>query len=131
LALAVIAKALVPVFGLLAVKLMTINLTIALFNLVPFFTLLPIIALQKAKRKALEAPYVEGEFVFFGSRTLWVFLFAFALILAISLLFLGALTSVLLALLLAFLLFVAWHYFFEPEHLPMMEMKEPSFRHYK
>lgn len=131
LGLAVVAKALVPIFGVLATKLMTINLTIALFNLIPFFTLLPIIALQKTKEKALEAPYVEGEFVFFGSRTLWVFIFAFSIALGVCLLYLSALVSVLLALFLAFLLFVAWHYFFEPEHLPIMEMKGPSFRHYK
>jgi hypothetical protein len=131
LALAVVAKALVPVFGTIAIKLMTINLAIALFNLVPFFTLLPVIALQWTKEKALEAPYVEGEFVFFGSRTLWVFIFAFTLILATSLLFLGAVASVLLALFLAFLLFVAWHYYFESEMLPGMEMKGPSFRKYR
>lgn len=131
LALAVFAKALVPVLGSVATKLMTINLAIALFNLVPFFTLLPIISMQWAKQKALEAPYIEGEFVFFGSRTLWVFIFAFSLILAACLWFLGAIASVLLSLLLAFLLFVLWHYYFELEHLPEQTMKGPSFRHYK
>jgi len=131
LALAVFAKVLVPVFGSIATKLMTINLTIALFNLVPFFTLLPIIALQRRSEKPLETPYVEGEFVFFGSRTLWVFLFVFTIALAVSLLYLSALVSVLLALFLAFLLFVAWHYFFESEYLPEMKMSGPSYRHYK
>ncbi len=131
IALAVVAKLFVPVLGDVATKLMTINLTIVLFNLIPFFTLLPIIAMQKHKLRAIEAPYVEGEYIFFGSRTGWVFLFAFSLVLAASLFFLGALASVILALILAFVLWIAWHYFFEPEALKEIKVKGPSFRSYK
>jgi hypothetical protein len=131
LVLAIIAKSFIPIFGTLATKLMTINLTIALFNLFPFFTLFPIIALQKTKQKVLEAPYIEGEFVFFGSRTLWLFVFVFALTLAVCLLYLGVIVSILIAFFLAIFLFVSWHYYFEPETLPEMKRGGPSFRHYK
>jgi hypothetical protein len=87
--------------------------------------------MQKHKLKAIEAPYVEGEYIFFGSRTGWVFLFIFSIALAASLFFLGAIISIILALILAFALFVAWHYFFEPEVLPGMKPRNPGFRSYK
>ena len=131
LGLAVVAKLLFPVLGDVALKLMTINLTIALFNLVPFFTLLPMLALQRMKQRAIEAPYVEGEYIFFGSRTGWVFLFVFSAVLTASLFFLGAIVSVALALILAVMLWIAWHYFFEAESIKDVKMTSPSFRSYK
>jgi ABC-type multidrug transport system permease subunit len=123
----------VPTLGEIATKLMMINLTIALFNLVPFFTLLPIMMKQKSAQKAISAPYVEGEFIFFGAKTGWVFLFAFSVVLTICLLIFSATASLLLAFLMAILLFIAWHYFFEHERLSIMDEKStsPSFRKYK
>ncbi len=133
LALAILAKMLVPTLGDIATKLMMINLTLAIFNLVPFFTLLPVMMTQIAAQKPINAPYVEGEFIFFGAKTGWIFLFVFSVILAIGLWFFSATVSLLLAFLMALLLFVAWHYFFEPEHPSIMGGKStsPSFRKYK
>jgi hypothetical protein len=132
LGLAVVAKLLVPTFGDLATKLMVINLSIALFNLIPFFTVLPVLAIQRFRETKLNSPYIEGEFIFFGSRTGWVFLLVFALVLSGGLLVFGATASVFLALVLALVLFVAWHYFFEPENLTIMDKTtSPSFRKFK
>lgn len=111
--LAIIAK----MFG--ATTLMNINLWIAVLNLFPFFTLFPIIFARQTPvgQKLMEkgAPYVEGEFVFFGSRPLWAFTFVFILVAGIALSFLGLVLSLILAFLIAASLWVAWNYYFEPK----------------
>ena len=114
LGLAIIAKLLSPALGLISTKLITMNIFIAIFNLVPFFTILPIMFFQWAKLKPLEAPYVEGEFVFFGSRPLWIFVFIFTLVTGASLIYFNVLISIVLAFILAAAIWVAWHWFLEP-----------------
>jgi len=130
LGLAVVAKILSPLLGLVADQLVLINATIAIFNLVPFFTILPVIAAQKGSLKPLEAPYVEGEFVFFGNRLLWVFVFFFTLVAGVSLLFLGALASLLIAFISAAIIWIAWHYFWEAEVI-FGKGEGPSFKGYR
>src|SRR3972149_2989162 len=70
LGLATIAKTLAPGLGPVADKLILINVSLAVFNLFPFFTVIPIFIAQRLSAKRLDAPYVEGEFVFFASRPL-------------------------------------------------------------
>lgn len=116
--LAIVAKILIPVFGFIAEKLMVINLWIAAINLFPFFTLLPIIIWRMApvvsKEMAKGAPYVEGEYVFFGSRSLWAFTFVFVIVGGLGLVFIESLIiSLVLAFLVAFGLYLAWHYWIE------------------
>ena len=130
LGLAVLAKILAPALGLVADKLILINATLAIFNLFPFFMILPIIAAQKSSLKPLETPYTEGEFVFFGNRLLWVFVFFFTLIAGVSLLFLGALASLLIAFIAALVIWIAWHYFWEAEVI-FGKGEGPSFKGYR
>lgn len=119
-ALAVAAKFLVPVLGLVAEKMIFINTSIALFNLIPFLTFIPSMfskmTIHKLQKK--DYPYVEGEFVFFGSRPLWAFTFVFVLVGSLSLLFLGALASIIIAFIIAATLWFLWHFFIEGDTLP-------------
>jgi hypothetical protein len=68
-------------------KLMIINLSFAVFNIFPFFRLLPALFsgqtdfihnisynLSKHTGKTLKNTHMEGEIIFFGSRTLSIFL---------------------------------------------------------
>ena len=117
-ALAIVAKLLIPVLGPIAQKLMIINLWIAVINLFPFSTILPIVFWRMApiisKEVAKGTPYVEGEFVFFGSRSMWAFSFVFVLIGSFGLVFIKSLMlSLLLAFSVAFILYLVWHYKFE------------------
>jgi len=112
---AIVAKLLVPVLGPFAQKLIDINTAIAIYNLVPFFTILPILAFQWASLKPIDAPYIEGEYVFFGNRPLWAFVFAFSILITLSLKFLSAALSIVLSFICALGLWFLWHYFFEPE----------------
>ena len=116
--LALIAKLLVPVFGDFAILLMIINLSLAVFNLFPFFTLLPFLAIRRAPFISKgyykeQWPYIEGEFVFFGSRVLWAFMFFFVVLASLLLFYFGALSSLITALFSALMIWIAWHYFFE------------------
>jgi hypothetical protein len=130
LAFAIIAKALESGLGLVAEKIILINVAIAVLNLVPFWTILPIIAAQKVK-PSLEHSYAEGELLFFSSRPLWVFVFFFTLITGLSLLFLSITSSLIIAVLTAGTIWVIWHYLWEPEGIPESKMGGPSFRKYK
>jgi membrane-anchored protein YejM (alkaline phosphatase superfamily) len=58
-------------------------------------------------------PYVEGEFVFFGSRLLWAFTFTFIVVGGLCLIFLSLAASIAIALALAITVWIAWHYFLE------------------
>jgi hypothetical protein len=93
---------------------MKINVSLAVFNLFPFFTLIPALAYRKieagmASRRLLkEIPYVEGEFVFFGSPVLWVLSFSFILILGLSLFFFDILFSLIVALFASIGLWILW-----------------------
>jgi len=114
--LAIIAKMLVPLLGSYAILLMKINVMLAIFNLFPFFTILPGLATQQfgeLTRKRVEIPYVEGEFIFFGSRLLWVFSFAFIIVLGLGLFYLSIFFSLILALMTAICLFFVWYSTFE------------------
>lgn len=116
--LAIVAKLLIPIFGVVAQKLMIINLWIAIINLFPFFTLLPIVFWRMSpiiqKEIAKGTPYVEGEFVFFGSRAMWAFSFVFMLVGGLGLVFIESLLlSLIIAFAIAFTLYLAWHYRFE------------------
>lgn len=110
--LAVVAKMLIPSMGLIAEKLMAINISLAVFNLLPFLTILPNVFSQmttyRFEKKAL--PYVEGEVVFFGSRLLWCFTFSFVVIGSLCLLILGAFASLLVAFIIAGILWFLWHF---------------------
>lgn len=116
-AIAIAAKLLIPVLGPIAEKLMIINLWIAAINLFPFFTLLPIIfwrmtpIISKEIKKG--TPYLEGEYVFFGSRPLWLFTFVFVVVGSLALVYLSLLSSLVLAFSIAFALYLAWHYWME------------------
>lgn len=116
-ALAIVSKALIPVFGSVAEKLMTINLWIAAINLFPFFTLIPILFWQMTPiiKKEIKkgTPYVEGEFVFFGSRPMWVFTFVFVIVGGLALVYLNLISGLALAFLSAFIMYLAWHYYLE------------------
>lgn len=122
LGVAILAKLFVPSLGLIATNLIMINVFIALFNLMPLFTLIPIMSFQWGKRTALETANMEGDFVFFGNRPLWVFVFMFALITSIALIKVGALASLIIAFILAAVVWIGWHFFFEPENMPEMKM---------
>jgi len=112
-ALAVLAKLLVPSLDLVAKKLIFINASLAVFNLLPFLTLFPIMfskmSVNRYEQKGM--PHVEGEFVFFGSRALWAFTFAFVLIGSLCLVVLGAFASLIIAFIISAVLWVLWHYF--------------------
>jgi len=115
-AIAVIARLLVPSLGLVAEKLMVINISLAFFNMLPFLTAIPIMFTKMTPYigiRVTDMPYVEGEFVFFGSRSFWAFTFAFVVIGGLSLFVLDALASILIAFMLAAGLWVAWHFFAE------------------
>jgi len=124
--MAVVAKLLIPQLGLIAQKLMVINISLAIFNLLPFLTLLPNMFSQMTRYRyeKVSLPYVEGEFVFFGSRLLWLFTFAFVLVAGLCLFITGILASVIIALIVAAVLWVLWH-FWEPELLPGQEKTIP------
>jgi len=112
--LAVLAK-LLPVSSL-SQQLILINVALAAFNLFPFFTLIPIAFAKMGPSGArlTEMPYVEGEFVFFGSRPLWIFTFVFVVVGGLGLMFIPSLlASLSLALVLAVALCIAWFYFLE------------------
>jgi len=115
--LAIVAKMLIPIMGTVAEKLMIINIWLAVINLFPFFTLLPILFWQMApvikKEIAKGTPYIEGEYVFFGSRPLWLFSFVFVIVGGLALVSLGLFLSLALAFLVAFGLYLAWHYWLE------------------
>jgi hypothetical protein len=57
----------------------------------------------------------EGEIVFFGSKALWIFTFVFVIMSAALLIWLGALLSILIAGVLATIMFLIWHQKFEPK----------------
>ena len=57
----------------------------------------------------------EGEIVFFGSKALWIFTFVFVIMSAALLIWLGALLSILIAGVLATVMFLIWHHKFEPQ----------------
>jgi len=114
--LAVLAKLLEPALGIVAQELIGINVALAVFNLFPFFTVFPIIFARLTPfvgERLRATPYVEGEFVFFGSRPLWAFTFTFFVIGGLSLLFLSLATSLILALVLSAAIWLAWFYFLE------------------
>lgn len=118
--LAVVAKMLVPSLGLVAEKLIFINASLAVFNLLPFLTVIPTMFAKMSPRgmKLKEVPYVEGEFVFFGSRALWTFVFAFVAVGCLSLLAVSALSAVMIAFIIAFVAWVAWEFLRESETYP-------------
>jgi len=57
----------------------------------------------------------EGELVFFGSKALWIFTFVFVIMATALLIWLGALLSILIAGVLATIMFLIWHQKFEPK----------------
>ncbi|MFH0868961.1 MAG: M50 family metallopeptidase [archaeon] len=118
--LAVVAKMLVPSLGLVAEKMIFINASLAVFNLLPFLTLIPVMFAKMSPRgmKVKDVPYVEGEFVFFGSRALWTFVFAFVTVGCLSLLAVSALSAVMLAFIVSFVAWVAWAFLYESETYP-------------
>lgn len=118
--IAAIAKMLIPSLGLIAEKLMVINVSLAVFNMLPLLTLLPVVFTKMTPfigPRVRDAPYVEGEFVFFGSKSLWAFTFSFIVAGGLCLFVLGVIASVTIAFLLAVALWIAWHYweFGKPE----------------
>jgi hypothetical protein len=126
LGLALFAKLIGPV----GAKLMIINIYLAIFNLLPLLTLFPILALQKRremiKRTPFEAPYMEGDYVLFGNRTLWVFVFIFTLVVSVAMFYLGLFTSIIFALIAAVAMFIVWTWFLEPETAPMAKVMGPA-----
>ncbi len=56
----------------------------------------------------------EGEYLFFGSRLLWVFTAVFVIISSLLLLLLGPVISILIAAVLAVAAFATWHHYLEP-----------------
>lgn len=119
-ALALIAKLFVPALGLVAEKMIFINASLAIFNLMPFLTVVPAMFAKMAPRgaKIKDVPYVEGEFVFFGSRLLWVFTFTFVTIGCLSLLAVNAFSAVMIAFAIAAIAWILWEFAFAPEMLP-------------
>ncbi|MEM2954414.1 MAG: site-2 protease family protein [Candidatus Nanoarchaeia archaeon] len=113
--LAIFAKIFTPILGLVSEQLIRVNLALAFYNLIPWATILPIMMFQWASLKPLEAPYIEGEYVFFGSRPVWAFMFFFTIFLGISFKYFSTFVSLLLSLFFTFGLWIAWHYFLEPE----------------
>ncbi len=113
LGLAIIAKLLIPALGYIAEKLIFINVSIAIFNLLPISAIFPFLfAGFKPPRKDMVA-HTEGDFVFFGSRPLWAFTFFFVLVAGLSLFYLSALVSILLALTVGAITWLLWYYFVE------------------
>jgi hypothetical protein len=138
LGLALFAKLIGPV----GAKLMVINIYLAIFNLLPLLTLLPILALQRGRemlsRTPFEAPYMEGDYVLFGNRALWVFVFIFTIVVSVAMFYLGLFASIMTALIAAVAIFIVWNWFLEPESAPFSNVKGPggkgtgpTFRNYR
>jgi ABC-type multidrug transport system permease subunit len=128
--LAILAKLFSSSLGLVAKELITINVALAAFNLFPFFTLFPIIFARMSPfigERLRSMPYVEGEFVFFGSRLLWAFTFTFIVVGGLCLIFLSLAASIAIALALAITVWIAWHYFLEGAAPYEMLKKEKFF----
>ena len=60
-----------------------------------------------------EIPQIEGAYVFFGSRSLWMFLFTLSVTIAVLLPFLGTILSLFIGLAAASVFYLLLHYFFE------------------
>src|SRR3989338_4034868 len=114
LAIAIAAKAFFSSSDF-AGPLMAINLWLAVGNLIPFFSPYFTLLMVGPARKLVTGPYTESEHIFFCSPPLFAFTFSFALIVAVLLYFLSALASIVIALVLAAAIFLAWHFVFEPE----------------
>ncbi len=115
---AVVAKLSLPTLGYVAEKLIFINVSMAVFNLLPISAIFPFVF---AGFKPVGRTHTEGDFILFGSKPLWMFTFSFVFVAGLGLFYLGAATSVLLALLFAGLIWLLWHYFF----VAWMKPKEP------
>lgn len=110
-------------------KLMMVNAGIAIFNLFPFFRLLPAILFTRTRTlyqftykagkvmqlKRETIPYLEGEILFFGSRPLWIFSFTLALT-AISTIyyFKNLLVGAAISIVVAVVIYIIWQWFIEP-----------------
>ncbi|MEM4247817.1 MAG: hypothetical protein QXH80_00985 [Candidatus Nanoarchaeia archaeon] len=128
--LAIVAKMLSAPLGLIAKELISINVALAAFNLFPFFTFFPIVFARLTPflgERLRATPYVEGEFVFFGSRPLWIFTFAFVVIGGLGLMFMSLLASLMLALVLTIVISIAWFYFLEGA-APYEMLKKETFK---
>ena len=126
LGLALFAKLIGPV----GAKLMIINIYMALFSLLPLLTLFPILALQRGRetvrKTPFETPHMEGDYLLFGNRTLWIFIFIFTLVVSVAMFYLGLVGRIMFALIAAVAIFIVWHWFLEPETEPFFKTMGPA-----
>jgi len=128
-----------PVF--LWEQLMFINAGLAIFNVFPFFRVIPAVIIGSTRtihnfayktRKTLQMrlegiPYMEGEILFFGSRPMGVFFFSLMLT-AISVVYIfeNIFWGAIISLVFSFSIYLAWMYWFEPwGKYSTLERKKP------
>jgi hypothetical protein len=111
LILAVICGALQSYIGSLADKLVLINVSLAISNTIPLLSLLPVVKFHSSGKSANH--YATGDYIFFGSRPLWIFTFVFVLAAGIGLVLFNSVYVLLLSFLIAAGFWLAWMYFLE------------------
>ena len=116
--LAVIGK-LLSTSSSIATKFMVINSWLAVFSLVPAFSVLVLILASSGKEFGIyKKEMLLGDNVFFGSRLLWIFLFVFMLVATLLFVYSGFWVGLGAALIIASVIFFVWFYYTEryPEH---------------
>lgn len=88
-------------------KLILIGSYLSIFNLIPFVH-------SPFRSKFQTIPHLEGSWIFFGSRPLWILSSVFILLGIIGFIFLSAWISLLTAFLFSILFFLLWEYRIEP-----------------
>jgi hypothetical protein len=111
--LAVLGKISLPYIGF-GYQFMIINIWLAVFNMLPLVTVLPIIYGELGHFFGLhkgEKLFFEGDLILFGSHYLWMFYFFFIALGSAGLIFFDNLTAILIgAFLISSVIWVYWHY---------------------
>jgi len=111
LILAIICGALRTYLGSLADKLVFINVSLAISNIIPLLSLLPVVKFHSSGKNANH--YATGDYIFFGSRPLWIFTFVFVLASGMGLILFSSVYVLLLSFFIAAGFWLAWMYFLE------------------
>ncbi len=119
LALAFFAKGFFEFSPWLMNKLLFVNLSLAFFNMFPFFILFPVLFSKifphKIRRFTYkhDIPYLEGEHILFGSLIMWGFSFIFLCFSIGFLMFLNVGLALILSIISASILFLFYWYYIQ------------------